>query len=202
MAEPTGLRGRKKQRTRRALIETGLRLFDERGFDAATVADICESAELSPATFYTHFRAKEDLVFADQPRRMEAGSVLMAERVEGETLETHLLRVVHTILHDGRWDIAADEDLTAIRARLITTVPALRAISLRWLFDSQHEWSLALARAFPEELDDFTAHALVGSVTGAMISAGIASLDKPEPPSEAAMRAARIAVRGVGAPAP
>ncbi|KOG90331.1 TetR family transcriptional regulator, partial [Streptomyces varsoviensis] len=39
MSEETGLRERKKQRTRRALSDTAIGLFLEHGFDQVSVAD-------------------------------------------------------------------------------------------------------------------------------------------------------------------
>lgn len=200
MNEPIGLRERKKQRTRRTLIETGMRLFDQVGYEATTVADICAAAELSPAAFYKHFPSKEDLVFADQPERTAAVGDLIAGRRPGESLESLITRCMATALDPERWILAPDEsDLAAIRTRLVTTVPALRAITLRWLFDAQHEWAQALGAAYPEELDDITAHALIGSVMGAVISASMANLGKGQdaaPMADIAVRATRIAMAG------
>ncbi|MEU6714482.1 TetR/AcrR family transcriptional regulator [Nonomuraea sp. NPDC046802] len=179
MGEPTGLRERKKQRTRRTLIETGLRLFDEAGYEATTVADICAAAELSPATFYKHFPAKEDLVFHEQLERLEAVRDLITDRHPGESLESLLRRCIAMALDPGRWILGPHAaGLIQIRSRLITTVPSLRAITLRWLFDTQHEWAQALERAFPEELDDITAHAIIGALTGAVVSASLANIAK------------------------
>ncbi|TDE54637.1 TetR family transcriptional regulator [Nonomuraea mesophila] len=90
----TELRERKKLRTRRTLIETGLRLFDKEGFEATTVADICAAAEISQATFFTYFPAKEDLVFADQPDQVKTVSELLAGRRPGESVREVLMRVV------------------------------------------------------------------------------------------------------------
>jgi hypothetical protein len=81
-------------------------------------------------------------------------------------------------------------------------VPALRAIALRWLFDVQDDLAEALLAAFPGELDDLTAHAVAGSVTGAVVSATMANVRKEEgaaPAAEVVLRAAEIALDGLGA---
>lgn len=59
------LRERKKQRTRDRVIHTALELFAERGFDATTIADIADAADIAPRTFFAYFDAKEAVVFHD-----------------------------------------------------------------------------------------------------------------------------------------
>ncbi|MET8615226.1 TetR family transcriptional regulator [Streptomyces misionensis] len=58
---PTGLRERKKQQTREALVDAGLRLFVEHGFAETTLDEVCAQAEVSKRTFFRYFTSKEDL---------------------------------------------------------------------------------------------------------------------------------------------
>ena len=68
MIEPTGLRARKKARTRDAIADAAISLFLAHGFDHVSVNDIAAVAEVSKPTLFRYFPTKEDLVlhrFAD-----------------------------------------------------------------------------------------------------------------------------------------
>lgn len=53
---------RRARRTRGMLRDALIALILEKGYDAITVADIAERADLARATFYLHYRDKEDLL--------------------------------------------------------------------------------------------------------------------------------------------
>ena len=61
---PAGRRERRKLEVRRRMIDAAETLFEERGVQAATVAEICERADVAHKTFFNHFPAKHDLVRA------------------------------------------------------------------------------------------------------------------------------------------
>ena len=58
-----GLRERKKRQTRQQISDIATGLFLERGFDAVTIAEIAEAADVSVNTVYNYFPSKEDLFF-------------------------------------------------------------------------------------------------------------------------------------------
>jgi AcrR family transcriptional regulator len=55
---------RRVQRTRKLLGDALMALILEKGYDAITVQDITDRANLGRATFYLHYRDKEDLLFS------------------------------------------------------------------------------------------------------------------------------------------
>jgi AcrR family transcriptional regulator len=59
-----GRNERRKARTRSALLAAGQRLFGEQGFDATTVAEIAEDADVAIGSFYNYFATKDELLAA------------------------------------------------------------------------------------------------------------------------------------------
>jgi len=56
---PLGLRDRKKEQLREALVDAAIELFDARGIDATSTDDIAASVGVSRATFFNYFPYKE-----------------------------------------------------------------------------------------------------------------------------------------------
>ncbi|ROQ69134.1 TetR family transcriptional regulator [Streptomyces sp. 840.1] len=63
---PTGLRERKKRRTRDALLHAALDLFTTQGYEETTVDEIVDAVEVSQRTFFRYFAGKESAAFAVQ----------------------------------------------------------------------------------------------------------------------------------------
>ena len=54
---------RRRLQTRKLLIQTTLQLVLEKGYDAISIQDITERADLGRGTFYLHFKDKEEVVW-------------------------------------------------------------------------------------------------------------------------------------------
>ncbi|RJL21728.1 TetR/AcrR family transcriptional regulator [Bailinhaonella thermotolerans] len=198
MDDGVGLRERKKLRTRRALVEAALRLFSEKGYEETTVAEIAAAVDVSTRTFFSYFASKEDVVFFDSAVRMREAIAVMRDRRPGEGPIDLLMRVVKGVGADHELTVA----LTPVRTRLIMTVPALQARALLLMFGTQRVLAAELCRAYPGEIDDTEAAAIVGAVIGAAQIATMISLERGDAPERViaeALRAIDIAAGDLGA---
>lgn len=57
-----GLRERKRRELLRHIAIGGLKLFNERGFEATTTLEIAKAAGISPRTLYYHFSTKDEML--------------------------------------------------------------------------------------------------------------------------------------------
>lgn len=79
------LRERKKQRTRDAIVQAALELFAEHGFEATTIADIADAADIAPRTFFAYFETKEAVVFHDFDEMYASLAERLRVREPGDT---------------------------------------------------------------------------------------------------------------------
>src|ERR1700754_2476011 len=146
MESGTGLRERKKQRTREAIVEAAMRLFAERGFDGTTIADIAAEADIAPRTFFGYFPAKEDVVFCNAEADFDDLSNHLAGRAAGETAIAALRGWITERLAARQID-AGEE---ASRRRLVDASDALAAHDER----IKGRFRDLLAQAVAQDLDD------------------------------------------------
>src|SRR5690606_32604451 len=157
MAE--GLRERKKARTREAILREAFRLFRERGYDATTVEQIAEAAEVSPATFFRYFPSKEHLVTLDRfPPLAEA----LAAQPPG-----HPVTVLRGAFREAFASLTP-EQIAAGHEREVfaATVPELVAANLRRSPGLIHEVRAAVAERAGRDADDPAIRNAVGAVFG------------------------------------
>ena len=154
------LRERKRLRTRQALIAAAAELFEERGYDGTTVADIAAAADVSTRTFFSYFATKEEVLFPDGDARVKAALTAIDERRPGERPTEILLRAMAELGEAGD-DLVGP--MAALRLRFVVSVPSVRGRLLARQHDAQAEIATRLQAAFPDELDEVEAAALVGA---------------------------------------
>jgi AcrR family transcriptional regulator len=164
----SSLRERKRARTRQALIDAAVELFERHGYDKTTIADIAAAVDISPRTFFGYFASKEDLLFTDPDARVQTTLRAIEQRAPDEGPVEVLLRA----LREGA---ESNDDMVGnmaqLRLRLIRSVPALRGRALQLQHDGQAEIAQRLHAAFPDELDEVESAALVGAFVGAITAA-------------------------------
>jgi AcrR family transcriptional regulator len=74
---------RRSQRTQRVLLEALISLLQEKHYEAITVQDIIDRADVGRSTFYAHYQDKEDLMAGVLVHMMDVLS-----RMEGQQSET------------------------------------------------------------------------------------------------------------------
>lgn len=80
------LRERKKLATWRTIRRVALELFEQQGYEAISVEQIAEAANVSRATFFNYFATKEAALFDPDPEERDMWRAAMADRPAGETL--------------------------------------------------------------------------------------------------------------------
>ena len=84
-ADGNGLRSRKKARTRVAIEDAALELFEERGYEATTVEEIAARAEVSTTTFFRYFPTKAEVLLSDHGEQLPALHRAIVERPSAES---------------------------------------------------------------------------------------------------------------------
>jgi AcrR family transcriptional regulator len=163
-----GLRERKKARTRAAIQEHALRLFAERGYEATTVGEIAEAAEVSPSTFFRYFPTKEDVVLYD------ALDPLLLAALEAQPLNLSPVgafrAAMSQVFGGAPAEVLAQQDE---RAALLLSVPELRMRMLDEAARSMIPFVEVIAKRAGKRTDDIAVRALAGAVVGVGIAAWI-----------------------------
>jgi AcrR family transcriptional regulator len=122
--EVTGLRERKRQRTREAIIDAAMRLFDARGFESTTIADIAAEADIAPRTFFGYFPSKEDVVFHEFEETFAGLRQRLLEREQGETAVDAMRAWLAGFLESHQ---NFEDEGSRCRRRVVGATPALQA---------------------------------------------------------------------------
>lgn len=170
-----GLRERKKARTRAAIQEHALRLFQTQGYDETTIEQIADAVEISPSTFFRYFPTKEDVVLYD------ALDPFFFEALARQSAELAPIPALRAAFHEALGQTAADEmERQLERAKLMMDVPNLRMRALDQVVSSIGLFAEALAARVHRPPDDPRVQALVGAVLGVGLVAWLGGSGGPD----------------------
>jgi AcrR family transcriptional regulator len=136
-----GRRDRKRLETRNGLAAVALELFAERGFDAVTVNDIADRADVDPSTFYRHFGSKEAVIFSD----LGDWTGRLGDAVRAQPADLPLLEMMRVGIKDMAAMQMVDMDNERHRAELIESSRSVRAHGLAVREALIEEVTLAIA---------------------------------------------------------
>ncbi len=168
-----GLRERKKARTRAAIQEHALRLFAQQGYQATTVEQIAEAAEVSPSTFFRYFPTKEDVVLYD----VLDPPVLAAFRAQPAELSP--IQALRGAMRAVFAELPAEElEVQQQRDRLVRSVPELRARMLDEFARNLDLLAELVAERVGRRADELAVRTLAGAVIGVGIAAWFTAGDQ------------------------
>lgn len=117
-----GLRERKKIKTRMAIRDATYALIEEQGYDATTIEQIAERAEVSPSTVFRYFPTKEDIVLTDEY------DPILLEELRARPLDEPWLDSVRYVMKKAIGiGMAEEPEVTRLRSHLLVQVPAVRS---------------------------------------------------------------------------
>jgi AcrR family transcriptional regulator len=159
LEQKLGLRERTKLRTRLSIQEHALRLFREQGYEATTVEQIAEAAEVSPSTFFRYYPTKEDTVLTDEYDALMLASIRAQppELSPAEAARNMLREIIGTMLADDRRRMLE-------RVRLMLSVSSLRSRQSDYMRDTEAVIVQALAERVGRSPGDFELRAFVAAI--------------------------------------
>lgn len=157
------LRERKKDATRRALVQAADRRFHRQGFEATTIDEICADADVGRRTLFRYFPDKESLAFPHRAERLEAFTALLQSAPAGESPFASLRRIAHVLARE----YAANRERMVAQNRLVQSSPALIARE----HEIDRDWEIAMAQTFRRRFEgspeaDLQARMLAGAAIG------------------------------------
>ncbi|MER6162901.1 TetR family transcriptional regulator [Streptomyces sp. NPDC001868] len=117
-----GLRERKKIKTREAIRTATYALVREQGYDATTIEQIADRAEVSPSTVFRYFPTKEDIVLTD-----EYDPILLEELRARPADEPWPDAIRHVMREAVRTGVEEDMEVARLRTHLMVQIPAVRS---------------------------------------------------------------------------
>ena len=160
----TGLRERKKQQTRQAIHEAAMKLFAERGFEATTIADIADAADIAPRTFFAYFPSKEEAVFPKYELAFAEFDRILRERPR----ETTALDALRIWVQRAAQEYMPDPARMRLEAKLRRESPSVAACDLRHMRQFERRLAEAVGEDLGEPADALRPRLVAAAATAAL----------------------------------
>ena len=170
MSNPMGLRERRRRQTSADIRDAAVRLALERGFDKATIEEICVDAGVSTRTFFNYFPNKESAIAygpSDIPPELVADFVAAGPAPYSVVLEELITLAAHHLR-----DVPPKREQAAGMLELAKTSPAVLAAFLADLERFQNHLTDIVARRQGMRPDDEIV-ALIAALALTAVRSGI-----------------------------
>lgn len=173
--QPTGLRERKKARTRAAIQHHALHLFQRQGFDQTTVNQIAEAAEISPSTFFRYFPTKEDVLLYD------ALDPIALPLLQDQSAELEPIPALRAALQESFRRLPTERlEQERLRIEIASTAsPELRGRMYEQLGNTLRTLTEHLAKRGNKQPDEFAIRVMAGAMVGVSLAAWTMLEDDP-----------------------
>lgn len=164
-----------RERQRRRILDAGWKLFDERGIDRVTMAEITSASGVQPSTMYQYFSNKDDIVWAILGEVWQESGGHTKQNLEDAPNAlariTALLESMADELSNNRVKVRFMAQFDAMYAR---AWPVERLLTLEsQIYPGTHQWFSRLVRegiadgSLRSDLDpDLTMQAVMNAVIG------------------------------------
>jgi len=165
---------RKRQETRRRLVEAASKLYSERGFDAVTIDEIAALAGVARRTFFRYFDVKEESAFPFNEARIELMKRAFLNRAGGRPATIVDIRAVFSEMSQ---EFMAHAETAAENRKIIEKSAALvrfdLSINLDWERVIAHgiDGTLALQDQESVPPTSYAAELAAGAIIGALLPA-------------------------------
>ncbi|MEH0576076.1 MULTISPECIES: TetR family transcriptional regulator [Streptomyces] len=163
-----GLRERKKIKTREAIRTAMYALVKEQGYDATTIDQIAERAEVSPSTVFRYFPAKEDIVLTD-----EWDPILVAELRARPADEPWPESIRYVMLKAARMGVKDDLEVARLRTHLMVQVPAVRSRMMESMSVTGRMFSEAIGERTGLDPDSLEVRVYMMSLMGGLMQTSL-----------------------------
>ena len=165
-----------RERQRRRILDAAWKLFDERGIDRVTMAEITSASGVQPSTMYQYFCNKDDIVWALLEESMQEGSGRAKQSVDAAPNVLDRLTALFDFMADelvnnpvkvrfmAQFDAMYARDWPA--ERLITLESQINPEGFQVFTDLIRE-GIADGSLRPDLAPDLTLHAIINAAIGA-----------------------------------
>jgi AcrR family transcriptional regulator len=165
-----------RQRQTRRILDAAMKLFDERGIDRVTMAEITEASGVRASTIYQYFSNKDEIVWAITNELFADSATRANEKIAGETTALGKIAALFEFMAD---ELTANQTKVRFMAQFDAMYardwPAERLLRLEaqvnpegfGYFSKLIEEGIRDGSLRPDLDPDLTMHAVMNAVAGA-----------------------------------